>query len=358
MKRDFFDNLYVNSELELVAFRFNKYVNNSVRSIRTTPEMREIYEKEIKPYWKKYGVKSSINYQKYYSMGDVKKFDKRLIPNNIWVTKIVPYYNSLLYAPGFQDKCLHNLMFPTAKRPETLVKNVNGIFYDDQLNIIGEKNAVEILTEYGGRFIVKPSVGSSRGRGIKFYNSQELDSGKVKKLFKQYKYKNFVIQKLIQQHPDMERLHPQSVNTIRIVTFLFHDQINILSSVIRIGNGNNEVDNIAAGGFQVNINPDGTLQKTAYTSRDGQHVFTEKDDNGFYFEGYQLPGYERVTEKVKEMASSLGHFRIVGWDMAVDSEGDPVFIEYNCNPGQNQMTFGPTFKELTDEVLDEVFGKQ
>ena len=48
--------------------------------------------------------------------------------------------------------------------------------------------------------------------------------------------------------------------------------------------------------------------------------------------------------------------RIVGWDIAVDEEGDPVFIEFNCNPGQNQMTYGPTFGDYTDEVLEEVFG--
>ncbi len=358
MKRTFFDNLYVNSELELVAYRFKKYVDKSVKGIPTTPEMKKRFEEEVKPYWKKYGIHADIKYQKYYSMGDVKKFNKRLIQNNLWVTRIVPYYNSLLYAPGFQDKCLHNLFFPGVKRPETLVKNINGIYYDDQLNLMTEAEAVRILLDYGERFIVKPSVGSSQGRGIRFFNSNELTEAGVREMFAYYHKKNFVIQKLLKQHPDMARLHAESVNTIRVVTFLFHDEVQILSTIIRIGNGSSEVDNVAAGGFQVNINPDGTLQKTAYTSRNGQHVFTETDDKGLVFDGYQLPSFDRVIATVKKMASSLGHFRIVGWDMAVDAEGDPVFIEFNCNPGQNQMTFGPTFGKFTDEVLDEVFGKK
>jgi len=358
MKRTFFDNLYVHSELQVVAHRFKKYVNRSVKDIPTTPEMKKRFEEEVKPYWRKYGVRADISYQKYYSMGDVNKFDKRLIQNNLWVTKIVPHYNSLLYAPGFQDKCLHNLFFPGVKRPETLVKNVNGIYYDDQLNLLTEAQAVRLLLDYGERFIVKPSVGSSQGRGIRFFNSGELTEAKVREMFAYYHNKHFVIQKLLRQHPDMARLHAESVNTIRVVTFLFHDEVQVLSTIIRIGNGKNEVDNVAAGGFQVNINPDGTLQKTAYTSRNGQHVFTETDDKGLVFAGYQLPSFDRVLATVKKMAASLGHFRIVGWDMAVDAEGDPVFIEFNCNPGQNQMTFGPTFGKFTDEVLDEVFGKK
>ena len=358
MKRTFFDNLYVNSELALVAYRFKKYVNRSVKNIPTTSEMRRKFHEEIEPYWKKYGVRTSINYQKYYSMGDIKKFNKHLIPNNLWVRRIVPHYNSLLYAAGFQDKCLHNLFFPGVKRPETLVKNINGVFYDDQLNLMTQKQAEKILLEYGERFIVKPSVGSSQGRGIRFYNSSELTEKSVRELFAYYHNKNFVIQKLLKQHPDMSRLHAESVNTIRVMTFLFRDEVKILSTIIRIGNGDNEVDNVAAGGFQVNINPDGTLQKTAYTSRKGQHVFTETDDKGLRFEGYQLPSFDRVIDTVKKMASSLGHFRIVGWDIAIDEQGDPVFIEFNCNPGQNQMTFGPTFSDFTDEVLNEVFNKK
>ncbi len=355
MNRKIFDDLYVNSELKLVAYKFRKNVNKSIKGIPTNLEMRKKFKEEIQPYWKQYGISPSIAYQKYYSRGDVNKFDKRLIPNDLWVTKIVPHYNTLLISRGFQDKCLHNLFFPGVKKPEAHVKNVNGIYYDDQLNLMTDDQAVQILLNYGERFIVKPSIGSSQGRGIRFYNSNELTEDSARELFRTYRNENFVIQKLLKQHPDMARLHGESVNTIRVVSFLFQDEVHILSTIVRIGNGVSEVDNVDAGGFQVNVNPDGTLQKYAFTNRNGQYVFVETDDTGFRFEGYQLPSFDRVIATVKKLASSLGHFRIVGWDISVDAEGDPVFIEYNCNPGHNQMTFGPTFGALTDEVLKEVF---
>ena len=308
MKRAFFDNLYVNSELKLVAYRFNKYVRRSVKGIRTTSEMKRRFREEIKPYWKQYGVRAKLSYQKYYSMGDVSKFNKRFIQNDLWVTKIVPHYNSLLYAQGFQDKCLHNLFFPGVKRPETLVKNVNGVFYDDQLNLLTEEEAIRILLDYGERFIVKPSVGSSQGRGIRFYNSNELTEEKVKELFAYYHNKHFVIQKLLKQHPDMARLHAESVNTIRVVTFLFHNEVRILSTIIRIGNGQNEVDNVAAGGFQVNINPDGTLQPSTFCFvLSGVDTESELLQSCMYHDGVRGPSQCRpVREKLLQLKAEGG----------------------------------------------------
>ena len=358
MNRKFFDDLYVNSELKLVAYRSIKFTHKAVSSVKTTPEMQRAFDERVKPYWKKYGINVSIEPQKFYTFGNPEKFDPRYIPNDLWVSKIVPHFNSLLFAQGFQDKCLHNLLFPGIKRPESLVKNVNGIFYDDELNLMTREQAKQVLMSYPERFIVKPSVGSSQGRGIQFFNGPELTDDKVEALFSQYKNKNFVIQKLVKQHPDMAKFHEKSLNTVRVITFLYKNQVLVLSAVVRIGGGDSEVDNVSRGGYQCNILPDGHLEKMAYTRMGGKRVFVEKDDKGLVFGEQVIPSFDKIIEAVKKQASRTGHFRIVGWDIAVDAEGDPVFIEYNCNPGQNQMTSGPSFGDLTTEVLDEVFGKK
>lgn len=357
MKRKFYDDLYVNTELWLVAHHSNQYIHKGASAIQTTPEMKKVFRERIRPYWKKYGINVSIDPQKFYSFGDPAKFDERYIPNNIWVTKVVPHFNSLLYATGFQDKCLHNLFFPDVKRPETLVKNVNGVFYDDQLHLMTRTEAKQILMDYPGRFIVKPSVGSSQGRGIQFFNGNELTDQAAEELFKGYHSKNFVIQKLIRQHPGMAKFHAQSINTVRVITFLYQDEVHILSTVVRIGGGDNEVDNVARGGYQCNILPDGHLDRLAYTKKGGKRVFVDRDDRGMLFGEQVIPCFDKIIEMVKLEASRLGHYRIIGWDIAVDDTGSPVFIEYNCNPGQNQMTSGPSFGDLTDQVLDEVFGR-
>jgi D-alanine-D-alanine ligase-like ATP-grasp enzyme len=51
----------------------------------------------------------------------------------------------------------------------------------------------------------------------------------------------------------------------------------------------------------------------------------------------------------------MAHFKLIGWDMAVDENNEPVFIEYNTFPGANQLTNGPAFGDLTEKVLEEYF---
>ncbi len=357
MNRKFFDDLYVKGELWVVARRSKKYIHSGAKKTKTTPEMKRVFKEKIVPYWKNYGVKVSIDPQKFYSFGDPAKFDPRYIPNNLWVTRIVPYFNSLLYAPGFQDKCLHNLFFPDMKRPETVVKNVNGVYYDDDLHLLTLEEAIDRMQAVD-RFIVKPSVGSSRGRGIRFYNGSEMSREELAAIENEYGHKNFVIQKLVKQHADMAALNDSSLNTLRVVSFLYKGQVHILSTAVRIGGAGSLVDNVSAGGYQCDVGPDGRLVEYAYTKRGGKRTFKNTDEKGMRFADMVIPSYDKILETVRREAARMGHYRIIGWDIAVDESGEPVFIEYNCNPGQNQMSSGPTLGDLTEEVLDEVFGRK
>ena len=58
------------------------------------------------------------------------------------------------------------------------------------------------------------------------------------------------------------------------------------------------------------------------------------------------------------MHKRIPHLNIIGWDFAIGVSGDPVFIELNVYPGQNQNGSGPTFGNLTEEVLEDVFIKK
>ena len=64
---------------------------------------------------------------------------------------------------------------------------------------------------------------------------------------------------------------------------------------------------------------------------------------------------------IKNIATKVPHFRLVSWDIAIDSVGQPVFIEMNPAYGEldfHQLNNGPIFGEDTEEVLEEVFGKK
>ena len=64
-----------------------------------------------------------------------------------------------------------------------------------------------------------------------------------------------------------------------------------------------------------------------------------------------------ATTKMSRVAidAMLPYFDIIGWDFAVDENGEPVCIEYNVMPEPNQISCGPTFGELSEEVFKDVF---
>ncbi|MBO4556686.1 MAG: hypothetical protein J5706_07990, partial [Elusimicrobiales bacterium] len=80
---------------------------------------------------------------------------------------------------------------------------------------------------------------------------------------------------------------------------------------------------------------------------------------GVKYKDFVIPNYIGIIETIKRLHCQLPYFNIVGWDFTVDELGDPVLIEFNLKPAQNQIGCGlPTFGELTDEVLEDVFIKK
>ena len=167
---------------------------------------------------------------------------------------------------------------------------------------------------------------------------------------------DYIIQKIIEQHEDLNKVHSGSVNSLRIVSILMQDGVYILSSNLRMGVDSGRVDNVTAGGISCGINNDGTLKKYATSYYTGEKF--EKHPQGLIFEGYKVPSYENAIKLVIEAHPLIPHFRLVSWDIAIDKDGNPVLIEANMRKGGinlNQFNNGPLFGDLTEKVLDEVF---
>ena len=68
-----------------------------------------------------------------------------------------------------------------------------------------------------------------------------------------------------------------------------------------------------------------------------------------------MPSYDKVLRIIREEAPKLPRLGIIGWDFGIDQDGEPVFIELNIFPGQNQRGSGPSFGDMTEAVLRDVF---
>lgn len=80
--------------------------------------------------------------------------------------------------------------------------------------------------------IIKPSVLSGSGKDVTFFDKDaEKDIGAIFDKLSS----NFVVQRLVKQHPDLSKINKESLNTIRVVSFHFNGEVHILSTILKNG---------------------------------------------------------------------------------------------------------------------------
>ena len=152
-----------------------------------------------------------------------------------------------------------------------------------------------------------------------------------------------VLEHVLPQHPDMARLHPESVNTMRILTDRVGDEIYIAYIVVKIGRGDGFCDNSGQGGVICRVDPDSGRIISVATD-DYFNVFEKHPDTGITFKGYQLPMHKEAIELAKEAAMVVPHVNHVGWDIAITPDG-PALIEGNDYPGTDLCQLAPHYPE-------------
>ena len=278
------------------------------------------------------------------------KYDPRYIPQDIYWQKIYPAFNRQNFRQAYTDKCFYQQLFPYLKQPRTIVRNTNNCFYDGFGQIISFEQAISLL-ETEKSFVIKPSIYSGEGVDIFFYEKDKHHNMNIQELLKSYGT-DYIVQGVVSQHKILSSIHPESINTIRVISFLFRGEVHISSAILRMGVAGSRLDNFSAGGIACPILPDGRLEERALNN---ELQWITSHPNGAVFAEIKIPSYNRVLEAVRRAHKTVPHFRIIGWDFAVDEIGEPVLIEYNGGPGMNQVTCGPLFGDLTEKVLDTIF---
>lgn len=142
-----------------------------------------------------------------------------------------------------------------------------------------------------------------------------------------------IIEEVVIQHPDMNRINPGSVNTIRVYTVLSGGVSNVVYACIRMGNSDRPVDNINAGGMYSPV--DLKTGKIACAACDKQRIVYETHPrSGCKLEGYPIPYWNEVLDLCREAAYKVPQMGYIGWDVAITKDG-PLFIEANNLPGHD-----------------------
>lgn len=141
--------------------------------------------------------------------------------------------------------------------------------------------------------------------------------------------RQFLLEELIPQHEEMSRLCNTSVNTLRVISFFDGDRVNVIASVLKIGNGG-AIDNFSHGGMYTMLDDRGVAQFAAF---DGENqTFTVHPVTGTSIVGFQVPMFDEVLRFVDTIARVVPQVPYVGWDIAISPDG-PVVIEGNYNTG-------------------------
>lgn len=322
------------------------------RLVKGLPPLEAEHRHEVQEFWSQYGRLKSTAWHRFYSARNGIKSPK-YIPEDIFYSKIEPYFNNLKFAGAYSDKALYATWFEGSKLPETLFKNVAGVFYDDQFRIIDRNQALQSMCGVE-KVIVKATVESGGGKNISVAESDGVgfDLATASRALRGFE-ENYIVQKFLHQHPVLASLNPSSVNTVRMITLLLEGEVHVLSHHLRIGLGGSFYDH---GGIVCGISEHGVLADTAYKYKVGTVVAEHPD--GYSFAGVEIPSFERMKRDAVKQHSKFAHFKIISWDFAVDSDSDPVLIEFNLRwQGLNhhQLTRGPLFGDLTESVLEKVF---
>lgn len=177
-------------------------------------------------------------------------------------------------------------------------------------------------------FMSKPYDGSG-GASVEKRRAEEIDD---RQAFYDYAKENRIyLEELVSQHPDMDKLCPASVNTIRFMTYNDKGTPILLWAGLRVGNGVNPVDNFHAEGMGVKIDLQTGRLVGVGINKDNEE-FTHHPTTGVLFDGFQLPCFQEAKDMVLEACLKSDKILMIGWDIALSDKG-PLIIEANRWPG-------------------------
>lgn len=167
-------------------------------------------------------------------------------------------------------------------------------------------------------------------KGFITLNSVEMSMGDIENLLS---HSSYLIQPTITQNDKMKSLHPQSLNTIRLVTIRNEKtgQLEIFPSILRIGTGNSFVDNTSQGGLAVGINlATGSLKEFGFYKPEFGTKVSVHPDSYIQFSDFKIPYFEKCKQQALFLHSRLCDIHSIGWDIAIGEKG-PIFVEGNDN---------------------------
>ena len=242
---------------------------------------------------------------------------------------IVRRMNDKAYWHFFDDKTQFNQTFAKWVRRDWIKT-------DDAL----ESSALSAFPADKTQVIYKPLEGSS-GQGIVKY--QKADWENLPLFMEQLSEAGpGILEEVVIQHPQMAKMCPTSVNTVRIATMLGDKREGIVYAFLRIGNGR-VMDNVDCGCMAARVDLDSGTLLTVGADKQG-NTFEKHPITGTDIIGFQIPYFEEAKQMCLKAMHYVPQVRFVAWDVAITADG-PRFIEGNSFPSHAVPQFAAHYPD-------------
>ena len=186
--------LIQNVEIKRIEKSYEKTIKQSMQLCPMKP-LTKGQEADVKAFFKKNFGREVPTYWHQYLYSRNGLWSEKYIPTSIYNSSIIWRLNKWQFRHAYADKGFYDTLFYDINRPRTIVKNINGYYYDDQRHLT-EEEAIERCSNLK-EAIIKPSLGGTWGIGVKLIQSTDgivSDTNcSVKELFGSYK-QSFIIQ--------------------------------------------------------------------------------------------------------------------------------------------------------------------
>lgn len=171
------------------------------------------------------------------------------------------------------------------------------------------------------------------------YADKDGDIVSAEMIRKKYYNQDFFFEKQIVQEPVLSQFNPETVNTIRVLTY----NNQVISATVRFGGRGEYVDNVSANGVAVSLDIEtGILGDYGMKMYSTVERFYSHPNSHIIFNGTKVTQWTEVRSLVEKTLKYFPFYRSVGFDIATTNKG-PVILEINTGAGINLSQMGKEY---------------
>lgn len=164
----------------------------------------------------------------------------------------------------------------------------------------------------------------------------------------------YIIQRLIVQHPRLAELHPESLNTLRVITFNANGNVELFLTYLRMGAAGLVNDNNNESRAIVRVDQEtGRLYDSGFAIQGAEAMLADAHPTtSIKFSGRYIPHFDACRDLAISAHHQIPSMLSIGWDIAITPDG-PLLLEGNDDWGATTAMWAmPDFR---DQFMSRTF---